>query len=147
MTLYATSEIAAAKRAAVISSMISSLRSGEDRKYYVGLVRYYIEGIPYSADGLSVDLTTTPDIGETAAGFACTAIFPPEMIQPNTVKANGIEKINVGGYIRDVVRVRLEVMIHDIWSVAEFIDGKQHDLLMDSDTLKSRLEGHSSKPH
>jgi hypothetical protein len=58
--------------------MISSLRSGEDRKHYVGLMGYYIEGIPYSASGLSVDLTATPDICQTDDGFACTAMFPPE---------------------------------------------------------------------
>jgi hypothetical protein len=140
-------EIVAAKRAAVISSMISSLRRGEDRKYYVGLVGYYIEGIPYSASGLSVDLTATPDICPTDGGFTCTAMFPPEMIQPETVKAIGIEKIDVGGQIRDVVRVRLEVMMHDIWSVAEFIDGQQHDLLLDSETLESRLRGFQGRPH
>jgi len=140
-------EIVAAKGAAVISSMISSLRRGEDRKYYVGLVGYYIEGIPYSSSGLSVDLTATPDICQTDGGVACTAMFPPEMIQPDTVKANGIEKIAVGGQIRNFVRVRLEVMMHDIWSVAEFIDRQQHDLLLDSETLTSRLGEFSNKPH
>ena len=147
MTPYVANETVAAKRAAVISSMISSLRSGEDRKYYVGLVGYYIEGIPYSSSGLSVDLTATPDICQTDGGFACTAMFPPELIQPDTVKANGIEKITVGGQIRNFVRVRLEVMMHDIWSVAEFIDRQQHDLLLDSETLTSRLGEFSNKPH
>jgi len=61
------------------------------------------------------------------------------MIEPDTVKANGIEKIPVGGHIYELVRVRLEVMIHDIWSVAEFIDEQQHDLLLDPETLSSRL--------
>jgi hypothetical protein len=140
-------EIVAAKRAAVISSMISSLRSGEDRKYYVGLVGYYIEGIPYSSSGLSVDLNATPDICQTDGGFACTAMFPPELLQPDTVKANGIEKITVGGQIRNFVRVRLEVMMHDIWSVAEFIDGQQHDLLLDSETLESRLGKFQGRSH
>jgi hypothetical protein len=141
------SETVAAKRAAVITSMIDSLRSGEDRKYYVGLVGYYIEGIPYSASGLSVDLTATPDICQTDGGFACTAMFPPEIIEPDTVKAKGIEKIPVGGNIHELVRVRLEVMIHDIWSVAEFIDGQQHDLLLDPETLSSRLGRFSNRSH
>jgi hypothetical protein len=141
------SEAVAAKRAAVIRSMVSSLRRGEDRKYYVGLVGYYIEKIPYSASGLSVDLTSTPDICLTDGGFACAAIFAPGMIQPDTVKANGTEKITVDGQTSDVVRVRLEVMMHDIWSVAEFIDGQQHDLLLDSDTLKLRLRGFLGKSH
>ncbi|HXL09438.1 MAG TPA: hypothetical protein VN966_04390 [Candidatus Bathyarchaeia archaeon] len=140
-------DMVATKREAVISSMISSLRSGENRKYYVGLVGYYIEGVRYSATGLSVDLTATTDICRTDAGFACTALFPPEMIQPETVKADGIEKITVGGQVREVVRVRLEVMIHDVWSVAEFIDGQQHDLFLDSETLKARLGRFLDEPH
>ncbi len=52
MTHYETNDSVAARKAAVISSMISSLLNGEDRKYYVGLVKYYIEGVPYSASGL-----------------------------------------------------------------------------------------------
>ncbi len=87
----------------------------------------------------ALDLSTTPDICQTDAGFACTAVFPPELIQPDTVKANGIEKVNVSGRIRDIVRVRLEVMLHDIWAVAEFIDGRQHDLVIDSETLTRRV--------
>ncbi len=90
-------DMVATKREAVISSMISSLRSGENRKYYVGLVWYYID--------------------------------------------------TVGGQVREVVRVRLEVMIHDVWSVAEFIDGQQHDLFLDSETLKARLGRFLDEPH
>jgi hypothetical protein len=147
MTTFATSETIAAKRASVVASMISNLRRGEDRKYYVGLVKYYIEGTPYFASGLSVDLTTTFDICQTDAGFACIAMFPPEILQTDIVKANGIEKINVGGQTHDIVRVRLEVMLDDIWSVAEFIDGQQHDLLLDTETLKSGLGGNLNKLH
>jgi len=69
------------------------------------------------------------------------------MIEPDTVKANGIEKIPVGGHIYELVRVRLEVMIHDIWSVAEFIDEQQHDLLLDPETLSSRLGTFSNRSH
>jgi hypothetical protein len=140
-------ETAIAKRAAVIEPMIASLRRGENRQYYVGLTQYYIEGIPYSATGLSVDLIATPDICRTDMGFACTAMFPPELIEPATVKAKGIEKLNFAGQPHDLVRVRLEVMLEDIWSVAEFIDGQQHDLLLDSDMLASSLEKYSRKPH
>jgi hypothetical protein len=139
MSPHETSENIAEKRAAVISTMISSLRRGEDRQYFVGLVGYYIEGIQYSASGLSMNLTAAQDIRETSAGFACTAIFPPNLLEPSTVKANGIVKINVGGQITDAVRVRLEVMLDDIWSVAEFVDGTQHDLFFDLETFNSRL--------
>ncbi len=66
-----------AKRSLVIGRMIASLRRGEPRGYYVGLVGYLIEGIPYSASGLSVDLTATPDIFQADSGFSCTAFFPP----------------------------------------------------------------------
>lgn len=147
MAPQAAYEDAAAKRASVISAMIASLRNGEDRRYYVSLVGYYIEGHCYSADGLSVDLTATPNICRTDAGFACTAMFPPEMLLPGTVETNGLTKITVRGETRDVERVRLEVMLDDIWLVAELIDGRQHELFRDPDALKSGLKGFSSKPH
>ena len=147
MAPHETSKNISKTREAVISTMISSLRRGEDRQYFVGLVGYYIEGIPYYASGLSMDLTAAQDICKTDAGFACTAMFPPNLLEPSTVKANGIVKINVGGQITDAVRVRLEVMLDDIWSVTEFIDGTQHDLLSDLETFNSRLAEFLAETH
>jgi hypothetical protein len=127
--------------------MISSIVNHEDRRYFVGLVGYYIEGIPYSASGLSVDLFATPDICRTDAGFACSATFPPDLLEPRTVKAKGIMKINLEGQIQDAVRVRLEVMIDDVWSIAEFIDGKQHNLFIDPEAVRSGLQRFLKTPH
>lgn len=142
-----TAEDLAAKRASVIDAMISSISNHEDRHYFVGLVGYYIEGTRYSASGLSVDLFATPDICRTDAGFACSAMFPPEMLEPRTVKAKGITKVDLNGQVREAVCVRLEVMIDDVWSVAEFIDGRQRDLFLDSEALKSGLDLSWSRPH
>jgi len=41
----------AAKRRAVIGAMVASLKHGEPREYSVGLVGYYIEGLPYGLAG------------------------------------------------------------------------------------------------
>jgi hypothetical protein len=142
-----SAENLSAKRANVIDSMISSIVNHEERRYFVGLVGYYIEGSRYSASGLSVNLFATPDICRTDAGFTCSAMFPPDLLEPRTVKAKGITKITVGGQVRDAVRVRLEVMIDDVWSVAEFIDGRQHDLFMDPEALESGLDRSWSEPH
>ena len=104
MTCSSTTKGVAGKRAAIIDKMISSLRRGGDRRYFVGLVGYYIEGVPYSASGLSVDSGATHDIRRTKDGFTCTAMFPPELVEPDTVKANGTIKIEAGGQIKEVVR-------------------------------------------
>jgi|GEM_PF-2577832 len=144
---HAAAEDLATKRASVIDVMISSISNHEDRYYFVGLVGYYIEGTRYSASGLSVDLSATPDICRTDAGFVCSAMFPPEMLEPSIVKARGATKVDLNGRVRDAVNVRLEVMIHDVWSVAEFIDGRQHDLFLDPEALESGLGQSWSKPH
>jgi hypothetical protein len=141
------SENVVEKRADVVSTMVCSLRRGEHRQYFVGLVRYYIEGVPVLASGLTMNLTSARDICNTGSGYNCTAMFPPNLLEPSTVSANGIVKINVGGQIKDLVRVRLEVMLDDIWSVTEFIDGTRHDLFFDPDTVKSRLAGFPAKTH
>ena len=145
--MISRSKEVAANRAAIIDKMISRLRQGEDRQYFAGLVEYYIEGIRYSASGLTVDSQATQDLRQTEHGFACTAMFSPDMLEPDTVKTNGIIKVNVAGQIREVVQVRLEVMLDDVWSVAEFIDGTQHNLFLDEETLRSRLKGSSSTAH
>jgi hypothetical protein len=106
--------------------MVSGLRKGEDRQYYVGLVGYYIEGIPYSASGLSVDRDATPD-GRW--------IYVHRNVSSEHASTEHREEkwhcqAQYRRQIREVVRVKLEVMLHDIWSVAEFIDGAQHDLFL-----------------
>jgi hypothetical protein len=132
-------EEVAARRAAVISTMISSLKRGESREYYVGLVGYHIEGIPYSATGLSVSPTATPDIDLSDVSFSCTAFFPPELLSPTTVNAKGtIQKMD-GNQVVELVPVRLEVKLGEVWAVAEFIQGEQHDLFQDPETLASRM--------
>ena len=69
MASPANREEVTAKRAAVIGAMVSSLKRAESREYHVGVVGYYIEGIPYSATGLSVGPTQTLDINLTDEGW------------------------------------------------------------------------------
>ena len=52
---------------------------------------------------------------------------------------NGILQKHFGGQVIDLVLVRLEVKLIDIWRVAEFIEGQQYDLFLDPETVKSRL--------
>ena len=139
MASPANREEVTAKRAAVIGAMVSSLKRAESREYHVGVVGYYIEGIPYSATGLSVGPTQTLDINLTDEGFVCTAFFQPHMLHPSTVKANGIVQKGSGEQVVDLVPVRLEVKLADVWAVAEFIKGEQHDLFLDPETAASRL--------
>lgn len=135
------------KRTATVTEMLSSLRRGEDRKYFVGLFGYYIEGIFYSASGLSMDLSGTQNILETEIGFCCTALFRPDLLDTKVVVTNGLTKINADGRIVDVVRVRLEVMLDDIWVISEFVDGAQHELFIDVDNLQRWLGVQSGKAH
>jgi hypothetical protein len=139
MVQHKRSDAKAIERVAVIREMVSSLVAGENRQFYVGLVGYYIDGIPYSASGLSVDANRTPDIQATDAAFTCTAMFEPRFLEPSTVQRNGTVQVTVDGAVKEIVQVRMEVMLHDIWCLAEFVDGVQHDLFLDPDTLSSRL--------
>ena len=129
----------AAKRRAVIRAMVASLKHGEPREYSVGLVGYYIEDLPYSASSLSVSAHATPNLDLTLTSFVCTAYFPPNTLDPSSVKANGIIQRRSGRKLVSVVPVRLEVKLADIWAVAEFVKGEQHDLFLDAETVKSRL--------
>ena len=141
------SQANAEKRLSTVKTMISSLRKGEERQYHLGLTGYYIEGSFYSASGLSVDSSSTPNIAETDCGFICTAMFPPHLLSPSTVKEKGISTIEGNGTSVDLVRVQLEVMLKDVWAVAEFIKGVQHDLFVDSAALHSGLKDLRASRH
>ena len=140
MPTPSTSDDIASKRASTIEMLIASLRRGEDRKFFIGLVGYYIEGILYSASGLTVDSGSTPDIHQVKDGLRCTAMFSPNLLDPSTVRANGVTKMNVGGKVIEIVHVQLEAKLDDIYSVVELIDGNQHTLFLDPDTLRHKLK-------
>ena len=57
--------------------MVSDVSCGGGLSYFVVLAGYWIEGYPYSASGLSVDHTGSPDIRLTMDGFECGAFFAP----------------------------------------------------------------------
>jgi tetratricopeptide (TPR) repeat protein len=126
------------ERNRVIRSMVANIRRGYSREYFVGLVGYFIEGYPYSASALSVDSYSTPDIHVTEDGFACTCNFPTKMLQPATTKGRQIIKRDVDGEPTELVAVNVEVKFDDIYLIAGFWDGKQHELFSDSETMISR---------
>jgi hypothetical protein len=128
----------ASDRDAALKGMISKLNQGEERDYFLGLVGYFIEGIPYSASGLTVDSTATPDIHLTEEGFSCTAFFPPNRLQPSTVQEKGILKKEFLGNVVETVKVQLEVHAEDIYSIFENVGGTQVSLYMDPETIRSR---------
>jgi hypothetical protein len=66
------------------------------------------------------------------------SLFPGSKLHPTTVKKNGIIKMEIGGKRIDVVRVRVNVRSADITSISEVVDGKQHDLFFDVETLATR---------
>ncbi|MGY4312263.1 hypothetical protein [Bradyrhizobium sp. JR3.5] len=143
----AISQDSAEKRASTVRAMISCLRNGEERQYHVGLTGYYIEGVFYSASGLSVDRSATPDIAETDKGFICTAMYPPHLLSRNTVEENGITTIDANGRVVELVKVQLEVILEDVWAVAEFIEGIQCDLFVDAEALDSGLKDIGASRH
>ena len=126
------------ERDAALKAMVARLNEGEERDYFVGLVGYFIEGIPYSASGLTVDSTATPDIHLTEEGFSCTAFFPPNMLQPSTVQKNGIIKKEFLGKVVETVKVQIEVRAEDTYSISEHVGGTQVSLYSDPETMFSR---------
>jgi hypothetical protein len=122
-------------RVDAISLVVTAVAQGEPRHFYVGIVGYYIEGRPYSADGLTVGPDSTPNLVATTDGFTCDTYFPPVHLEASIVQTNGVFTSTSG---IDLVRVSVEVKHRDIWAVAEFVNGEQHDLFLDPGTLTTR---------
>jgi|ERR1035437_9456243 hypothetical protein len=101
----------------------------------MGLAGYWIDGIPYCASGLTVDPTATPEAHLTDEGFSCIAFFPPELLVEGTVRKNGIITMRFGGPPVAVVRVQVDVRAHGIFCMAEFIQGRQHNLFFEPDAV------------
>jgi hypothetical protein len=119
-----------------LALMIAALASGEAREFHVGVVGYFLDGIPYSADGLAVSRDQTPNVIATHDGFACDGFFPVDTLEPiESPRATFNSSTGV-----EIAQVRVEVKSRDIWSVAEFVHGVQHDLFLDADVLIARKE-------
>jgi hypothetical protein len=50
---------AADKRLAILHDLVASVQHGEQRDYHIGVVGYYIKGIPYPATGIRVTVGPT----------------------------------------------------------------------------------------
>ncbi len=70
--------------------MIAALAKDRDCQFQLGIVGYFIEDIPYTADSLWVSAESTPNLVETHGGFACDAFFPPGILDAPTVQARGV---------------------------------------------------------
>jgi hypothetical protein len=119
------------RRSAAVSEIAASIQRGESRCFFVALVGYYIEGYPYPASGLTVDIGGISNMQLTEFGFQCKALFLPDQVRPEIVKANGTVRRTVADRVLDVVPVQLEVKFKDIWAVSEITDGEQIGLYQD----------------
>jgi hypothetical protein len=123
----------------VLDGVAKTVQRREPIGYFIGLVGYWIEGLPYPASGLSVDDTATPNIRLANDGFETDAFFPPNDIQPETLKSKELTKVLRGDDTYELVKVRVRVRLADIWSIATFRDGTQVDLYMNPTEY---MEGH-----
>jgi hypothetical protein len=118
-----------------VHRMIELLNAEEARQFSIGLVGYFIEGEPYSADVLTVDGDSTMDLCATDDGFSCFAFFPPERLAPETVAACGVQRGPDGTVF---VTVRLEVKLQDVWMIAETVGGQAHTWYSDPAVIATR---------
>jgi hypothetical protein len=98
-------------------------------------VGYYLEGRPYSADGLTVGPDSTKPRRDHGTVLPVTPIFPPAHLEASIVQTDGVFTSTSG---IDLVRVSVEVKHRDIWAVAEFVYGEQRDIFLDASTLTTR---------
>ena len=125
----------------VLRVIASALEEGSPRRFHVGVVGYFIDDRPYAADGLSVSRDTTPNFVLEDDKFSCETFFPQSKL--HRVVLGGDDTVREGGH--EPVRVALEVKLCDVWAVAEFIDGVQHDLFLDAETLGTRKPAFSEE--
>jgi hypothetical protein len=113
----------------------TALKHDEPWHFQVAVVGYWIDGRPYPADGIAVNLVNTPNFARTVDGFECDAFFPPNILDAETVAACGIIRSPSGV---EMTRVRVTVDQCDVWAIAEFIDGRQHDMFVNPGVMMKR---------
>jgi hypothetical protein len=106
-----------------IKNMLELLGSKDPPKFFVVLMKYYIEDEEYRASGLTVTSSHTPNIRQTQQGFECDAFFPPNMLTAHSMA--GKEVVN------NIIKVRMKVKMEDIFAlVGSTESGQQLNLLV-----------------
>jgi hypothetical protein len=124
-----------------VEHMVNATQRKDALPYFVALNGYWIEGFPYSASGLSVDLDRTPNMRQLQDGFECDTWFESHMILPATLRLKEIVKRSLpDGRSVNLVKVRLHVRLEDICVIAAFKDGQQIDLFMDEQAFARKFE-------
>jgi hypothetical protein len=98
-----------------VQTMISMLGVKDPPAFFVMLFKYYIEGEPYMASGLTVSPGHTPNIRQTPTGFECDTFFEPHMLTDHAQK--GKEVVN------GVMKVRMKVELEDIRIIVGKLSG------------------------
>jgi hypothetical protein len=129
------------KGSSAVDQMVTSVQRGEELSYFVSLNGYWIEGYPYTADGLTVDQASASHIERSEDGFECDCWFPPDMIQPKTLRDKEIveRKSPDGGGVR-LVKVRVTVRLEDVSGITAMgPSGESAQLFFDMAVLKRKL--------
>jgi hypothetical protein len=123
-----------------VEHVVNSVQQKAGLPYFVALNGYWIEGFPYSASGLSVDVDRTPNMRQLQDGFECDTWFETHMVHPATVKRKEIltRPIDDGRTVQ-LVKVRLNVRLEDIGMIAAFEDGRQIDLFVSVDAFGRKI--------
>ena len=127
--------MAAVTRDTALEVVLNALTRGETRHFHLGVAGYYIEGMPYGADALTLSQETTLNLTLTQDGVVCRTFFPPALLEETIVRSNGVSRSEAGV---DLVAVTLEVKRQDVWLIAEFVNGVQEHLFLDPDALLIR---------
>jgi hypothetical protein len=93
-----------------LKKMTQMLGAGKASEFFIGLARYFIDGDPYRATGVTVSTNMTPSLVLTQTGFSCDAYFPPSELLAKSRRS----RKEINGF----VKVPLEVRFDDIWLIA-----------------------------
>jgi hypothetical protein len=115
--------------------MIAAFEAHEARRFHLGLVGYFIEGTPFSADSLLLDGDSAFDVAGTEDGFSCFSLFPPRTLTPEIVSTLNVQTDPAG---TEFVVAHLEVRLRDVWLLAELVDGVGKPLYFDPEVMAQR---------
>jgi len=123
---------------AIVKRMVQTLQKGEEVDYSLSVIGYWIEGIPYSSTGLSIEPSTTLNAKATDLGFEAELFWAPGFLDPATVQKNGTEYRQRQGAVVEVVKVLVRVYHDDISRVAQYIQGVE-TMVFEDDRVTDRL--------
>jgi len=124
----------------VLKQVVHTIQHKNDAAYFLSVIGYWIEGIPYSSSGLTIDASGVLNSCVTEHGFEAEMFWEPRYLDPATTEKKGTVSMQLKGNAVEVVQVRVRVYYCDILGITYWGPEAEEMLFQDARVIDRKAD-------